>query len=217
MTTDAAHPISTVKRIHTLSLWCLTLAFICVPLALVASVYSSGRESEPGRRDAAIVLGAAVWEREPSPVFKERIEHALTLYNAGRIRYIIFTGGIGTGKSHAESAAAKDYAIRRGIPETHVFTESTSRTTFQNLFYAKHIVDNAGIKTVFIVSDPPHMKRAMRMAHDMALDAAPSPTPTTRYRSFGAQLRFCINEARLYVTYRLKTLYVPHNDQVRRL
>lgn len=32
------------------------------------------------KTDAAIVLGAAAWGDEPSPVFRERINHAIWLY-----------------------------------------------------------------------------------------------------------------------------------------
>ena len=45
--------------------------------------------------DAAIVLGAAVWGNDLSPVFKERINHALELRRTGKVRKIIFTGGQG--------------------------------------------------------------------------------------------------------------------------
>ena len=41
------------------------------------SIYSYGSNSYNNKADAAIVLGAAVWGEEPSPVFRERINHAI--------------------------------------------------------------------------------------------------------------------------------------------
>ena len=38
--------------------------------------------------DAGIVLGAASWNGKPSPVFKERINHAISLYKNGNIKKI---------------------------------------------------------------------------------------------------------------------------------
>ena len=42
--------------------------------------------------DVAIVLGAAVFTDKPSPVFAARIDHAVELYNSGRVKGVIFTG-----------------------------------------------------------------------------------------------------------------------------
>lgn len=42
--------------------------------------YLYGSSTNNIKADAAIVLGAAVWGEEPSPVFRERINHAINLY-----------------------------------------------------------------------------------------------------------------------------------------
>ena len=44
------------------------------------------------KTDAGIVLGAASWNGKPSPVFKERINHAISLYKT-EILKDYFTGG----------------------------------------------------------------------------------------------------------------------------
>src|SRR5215469_16846942 len=77
------------------------------------SIYAYGRQTSHDSADAAIVLGAAVWGEEPSPVFRERINHALILYRTGRVRKLIFTGGIGKGTTIAEAEAAKRFAIEK--------------------------------------------------------------------------------------------------------
>ena len=71
-------------------------------------VYSFGNTSSDGPADAAVVLGAAVWTKEPSPVFKERINHAVNLYRKGRVRKLIFTGGQGNPGEPTEASAARE-------------------------------------------------------------------------------------------------------------
>lgn len=151
--------------------------------------------------DAAIVLGAAIWGEELSPVFRERINHALDLYRSGKVRKIIFTGGQGNENEPTESSAARRYAVERGIPEEGILVEESSHTTYQNLFYAKQVADAQHLKTVLIVSDPLHMKRAMAMARDLGLEAYPSPTTTTRYQSAGSQLGLLAHETYYYIGY----------------
>lgn len=151
--------------------------------------------------DAAIVLGAAIWGEELSPVFRERINHALALYRSGKVRKIIFTGGQGNSNEPTESFAARRYAVERGIPEDGILVEESSHTTYENLFYAKQVADAQHLKTVLIVSDPLHMKRAMAMAKDMGLEAYPSPTTTTRYQSVRSQLNLLAHETYYYIGY----------------
>jgi uncharacterized SAM-binding protein YcdF (DUF218 family) len=151
--------------------------------------------------DAAMVLGAAVDEDGPSPVFRERINHGISLYRAGKVRKLVFTGGYGEGDTRSEAAVAGAYCVARGVPETAVILEEKSRTTEQNLYYGAEAGAAQGLGSFYIISDPLHMKRAMLMAADLGLDARPSPTPTTMYRSFGTRTAFLLRESYYYLKY----------------
>jgi uncharacterized SAM-binding protein YcdF (DUF218 family) len=164
------------------------------------SIWSFGNEDHAKPSDCAIVLGAAVYGTEPSPVFEERIKHAISLYRAGTVSKIIFTGGFGEGASHAESSVAANYAIRKGVPASAVLTETKSRTTRGNLVEAKALMST--LHTAILVSDPLHMKRAALMAHDLGISAVSSPTPTSRYRSLKSKLGFLVREIYFYHHYR---------------
>ena len=168
---------------------------------LAGSIYAYSDEREDVRADAAVVLGAAVWTREPSPVFRERINHAVALYRQGRVRKIIFTGARGSSDEPAESAAARAYAAALGVPASDMLVESRSHTTYQNLVHAKRVAEANGLRRVLVVSDPLHMKRAMSMARDLGLEAHPSPTKTTRYRTAGARLSQLLRETYYYAGY----------------
>ena len=182
----------------------LVLAALLLAAGLVAaSVYSYGGASSDGPADAAVVLGAAVWGAEVSPVFRERINHGVDLYRKGRVRKLIFTGGRGNDGEPTESAAARRYAMRGGVPAADILIEEQSHNTYENLLNAKRLADARGLRTVLIVSDPLHMKRAVSMARDVGLEAEPSPTPSTRYRGLRSQAGQLAYETYYYVGYLL--------------
>lgn len=161
----------------------------------VAYWIAVGPEETPdARADVAIVLGAAVSGDEPSPVFRERIDHGVNLYKAGRVERLLFTGGRGEGTSVAESEAARVMAVSEGIPDDAILTEDESTTTMHNLVEAQLLMRDAGAETALIVSDPLHMRRAMEMAEALGIQARPSATPTSRYRSWTTQLSFLLRE-----------------------
>ncbi|MBD2502237.1 YdcF family protein [Anabaena azotica] len=166
------------------------------------SIYLYGNNSYNYKADAAIVLGAAVWGEKPSPVFRERINHAINLYKNGNVKKIIFTGGVGEINEPAEAVVGQRYAIARGVKASDILIETQSRTTSENLQNALAVVGtNQKLTKFLIVSDPLHLKRAVLMARNLGMDAYPSPTPTTRYRSFSSQMEFLGRETYFYFVY----------------
>lgn len=153
--------------------------------------------------EVAIVLGAAVWGDKPSPVFEERINHAIKLYNKQIVKKIIFTGGMGEAKKHTESEVAKSYAIKQDVAVEDILVETNSRTTIQNLRESKTLVKVHAFKSIILVSDPLHMKRSVRIARDMGMQVYPSPTMTSRYHSFYSQTNFFLREIYFYQRYLL--------------
>ena len=182
----------------------IVLSGVLVILVVTAiRIYSYGSVASDKQADAAVVLGAAVWSQNVSPVFRERINHALDLYRRGKVQKIIFTGGQGNSNEPTEAAAARTYAQANGIPIRDILIEQKSHTTFENVLNAKQLADANNLKTVLLVSDPMHMKRAMTMARDLGLTAYPSPTPTTRYVGWKAQTTELARETFYYLGYLL--------------
>jgi uncharacterized SAM-binding protein YcdF (DUF218 family) len=183
----------------------LIFAVLVVAAGLLsARIYSYRNAGSDAPADAAVVLGAAVWGAEVSPVFRERINHGIDLYRKGKVRKLIFTGGQGNKGELTESAAARQYALKSGIPAHDIMIEEKSHTTYENILYAKQLADAQGVKHVLIVSDPLHMKRAMVMASDIGLMADPSPTPSTRYRGLKSQAELLAYETYYYIAYLLR-------------
>jgi uncharacterized SAM-binding protein YcdF (DUF218 family) len=90
------------------------------------------------------------------------------------------------------------------VPLQDILIEQKSHTTYENILYAKQVADGNGIKKVLIVSDPLHMKRAVLMAHDVGLEAEPSPTPSTRYQGLRSQLGLLAHETYYYIGYLIR-------------
>jgi uncharacterized SAM-binding protein YcdF (DUF218 family) len=140
--------------------------------------------------DAALVLGAAVLGDEPSPVLVERLRHAQQLFETGQVRAIVVTGGRSPEDERSEAEASRDWLVRQGVPADAIVLENASRTTIENLALAKPVLDAHGLKSVLVVSDPLHMRRAMLIADRLGITAASSPTQTSRYQSWGTTLPF---------------------------
>ena len=168
------------------------LLAIGISIGIRITNYSSTITS--GRYDCAIVLGAQVNGSEPSPVFRARIDHGIALYQAEIVRHLIFTGGVGDRAQIAESVAARNIALSRGIPDLAMSIESVSHTTLENLTESKQIMHDRGLTTAIIVSDPLHLRRSIDMAQGIGLVATPSATPFTRYVSISTQLPFLLRE-----------------------
>ena len=164
-------------------------------LAAIALWIGTGPLEDPtDTGDVAIVLGAAVFTDEPSPVFAARIDHAVELYNSGRVKGIIFTGARSKEDILSEAGAARSYAIAAGIPANDISVEERLRTTRQNLIEAQRLMQAGGHRSALIVSDPLHLRRAHLMAGQLGINARTSATRTTRYRTWSTQAPFLARE-----------------------
>lgn len=151
----------------------LVLAIIVIIIFIIysaISIWSFGNKNQLVKTDAAVVLGAAAWDDEPSPVLRERINHSIWLYENDYVDKIIFTGGKGKGDEYAESEVARNYAIKNNVNSEDIFIETKSKITEENLKYAYEIANEENLNTFIIVSDPLHMKRAILMAKDTGME-----------------------------------------------
>ena len=187
------------KLLIALALMALAVGYIA---ANVMAICAFSTEDQRQRADVAIVLGAAVYGDQVSPVYQGRIDHAITLYREGYVDKLIVTGGKGEGNDISDAEVAKRYTVAQGVPAEDVLTEDSSTITQENLENAKEIMDRQGYETAIVVSDPLHMKRAMLLAKDAGLRAYSSPTPTTRYVTWKTKIPFLARETFFYIGYK---------------
>jgi uncharacterized SAM-binding protein YcdF (DUF218 family) len=191
-------------RVYSRYLWRIGLILLLGIMAISSwQVMTLSTLNPDARGEAAVVLGAAVYREQPSPVFRERINHAIDLYMQGQVEALIFTGGVGRGDFLAESEAARDYAVAAGVPREDILIETVSHNTFENLSQASIVAEALGFETLVVVSDPLHMRRAMAYAEELGLQAVSSPTPTSRYQSWAPKLSFFLREVYFLSLFRL--------------
>ena len=96
--------------------------FLCAVAAVLAaavfytalqavSIWRYGAVDETRPADVAIVLGAGTFNGVVSPVYQERINHGVWLYQNGYVKKLILTGGYGAGSTVSDAAAAGQYAV----------------------------------------------------------------------------------------------------------
>lgn len=178
--------------------WCMVAVGAAVLLAALVVVTHSV-ESRPVSAEAAVVLGAAAWGNQPSPVLRERVNYAVELYRSGRVRWLICTGGARRADFPTEAEVACRYAERQGVPASAVLLETRSRNTRDNLAFAKALADVHQIHTFALVSDPFHMARAEYIAGRLGMQVQAAPTPTSRFQHWRERLLFGGRETLLYL------------------
>lgn len=167
------------KILKTLA-WCVLLVAMQA-LYCTALVWHRARLEASQPADAAVVLGAAAWGNRPSPVFRERIAHGITLYRAGRVDKLILTGGTPKVGYMTEAEVARRFALQQGVPAQDILFENQSRSTLANLTNVKTLLAQHDLHSVIIVSDPDHLARAAAMAQHVDLSFQTEATPSSRY------------------------------------
>lgn len=174
------------------------------PLYLAVSIARYSTETDRAPADAAVVLGAAVDSGLPTPVFAQRLQHAVALYTTRQVRLLVLTGGVGDGDTLAEAEVARNFCLTRGVAPADIAMETGSHSTRENLAQARQPLRERGAKRVLIVSDPLHMRRAIAEAHALELEASPSPTPTTCYVGTVSRAEFLMRETYYYARFLLR-------------
>jgi vancomycin permeability regulator SanA len=117
------------------------------------------------RYDVGIVLGAALWRNEPSPGLRERLDHALSLYQAGKFDKLILTGGHDhNGSTIPESEGMRAYMMRNGVPSEDIYTDPEAQSTYDNLYNSQAIMEREGLKRAVIITHEFHSARASDIA-----------------------------------------------------
>ncbi len=119
-------------------------------------------------RNVGLVLGTnEIWHGEENPFFKNRIEAAAALYDAGKIKYIIVSGDNHV-KNYDEPKAMKNALIRLGIPASAIFLDYAGFRTFDSVIRCHDVF---GQDTIIIISQQFHNERALFIANHFKMNA----------------------------------------------
>lgn len=177
---------------------CLIFALLIIPFWVQASRYDDVRVADHPR-DAALVLGAALWDNQPSPALRERLQMALSLYHKGQVQWIICSGGVGDdGISEAEGM--KRYLMEQGVPPKDLLLEEESTNTKENLQYSKKLLKPNDIQNIYLVTHDYHMNRALSLARDTGIVAEPAPVHSHVLFAPYYKARECLSIIKYYLT-----------------
>lgn len=193
-----------------LKIFCaLGLLVVFMFACLISYVWYYAQERSVKPAPASIVLGAAAWGNKPSPVFRERIAHAVHLYQNNVTQQLIFTGGALRDDMPSEGEVGALWAIKLGVAPEDTAYETTSRDTWHNLKNAKVILQHKEIDSVILVSDYFHLARAGIMARDLNLEVQLSPTPTSKFNRFSTvdKFKLYLKESSLIIGHQLRKLF----------
>lgn len=137
--------------------------------------------------DSLVVMGAAQYDGVPSPAFARRLDRALELYRAGCAPRIVVTGGKQEGDRFTEGEAGVRYLAARGVPESALFSERKSRSSYQNLHFSEPLLRG---RRILIVTDDLHAYRTGLLARHLGLDAE-----VTTVETHGPRLPYLLREA----------------------
>jgi vancomycin permeability regulator SanA len=180
-----------------------------VVLPIVASAVSVWRAahtdeaSEVDRADVILVLGAAQYGGEPSPIFKGRLDHGALLYRKGFADRIMVLGSGQQGDVTTEAEAGATYLVERGLPDDAVHASPVGRSTFDSLRGAVREMRTLDLDSAFLVSDPWHNLRIRRMSRDLGIEGYVSATWHSAARSQYTRLQGYARETFAYLYYRV--------------
>jgi uncharacterized SAM-binding protein YcdF (DUF218 family) len=149
----------------------VVVVLLAYPLYLAYQVWSQSHRDENHSADAIVVLGAAQYDGEPSPIFKARLDQAAYLYREGFSTTVIVTGGKQEGDRFTEAEAGANYLVSQGVSSEAFLLENQGSTTFESLREVRDLADEHGIQSVLLVSDPMHSERIKRIAGDLGFSA----------------------------------------------
>ena len=172
----------------------ISLVYGCINLA---QVWWVGRSDQARSVDAIVVLGVAQYDGRPSPQLQARLDHALALWQEGLSPLVITTGGNQPGDRFTEAETSANYLIDGSpdssvdvaVPADSIVQENSGSTTRESLIAVRNIMQDRGLHSVLIVTDPYHSLRSRLIAQDLGLVAYISPTRTSPLRGASAVSR----------------------------
>jgi len=151
---------------------------------------------------AIVILGAAAYRGNPSPVLKARLDHGLALYRRKLAPRILTTGGAGGDPDFTESEVGRAYLIRHGVPSEAIIIEPRGESTAYSTAAVAEIMHRMKLTTCIVVSDGYHIFRAKKLleAHGVRTYGSPRPEPP---RNDWRQWELCFRQAVGYLLWKL--------------
>lgn len=117
--------------------------------------------------DCITVLGAGLWDGEPSPMLKERLDFALEAYKTGCSTKFLMSGDHGR-EDYDEVNAMKDYVAENGVDKDSVFLDHAGFSTYETMYRARDVFK---VEKTLIITQKYHLYRAVYNARKLGIEA----------------------------------------------
>ncbi|MFT5055180.1 MAG: vancomycin permeability regulator SanA, partial [Oceanospirillaceae bacterium] len=133
------------------------LSVLILPLALLFSSLNSHAKKNQKIYDAIIVPGYPFKPNgKVNPLHRMRLSWALELYNSGRAKHIIVSGGA-VHSPYVEAEIFALYLMKMGVPSEALILEHNAEHSMENIFYSMEIAEKYGFLEVAVATDRLHV------------------------------------------------------------
>lgn len=133
-----------------------------------------------GEKDYLLILGYTLKNDEAEPILKMRCAKAAEYLAANKNTLAIACGGITKkNQTKTEAQVIKELLVANGVEEERIILEDKSRTTAENFFNAKKLMEKGDKASVALLSSDYHLLRAGLLAKKCGLytQIVAAPTP----------------------------------------
>ncbi|MFE0460521.1 vancomycin high temperature exclusion protein [Kitasatospora sp. NPDC058965] len=123
----------------------------------------AGVPAEP----VAVVFGAGVVGDEPTPYLAHRLDAAVALYRAHKVKAVLVTGD-NSSTGYNEPGTMYDYLVSRGVPAVRVVRDYAGFTTWDSCIRARRVF---GVDHAVLVSQDYHVRRALALCRAAGIDS----------------------------------------------
>jgi SanA protein len=118
--------------------------------------------------EVALIPGAAILQNGAlSSIFLDRVDMAITLYEAGKVSKILVSGDNST-DSHNEVNPVRLYLIDEGIPAEDIFLDHAGFDTYSTMYRARDIF---GVTSLIVTTQSFHLPRSVFIARRLGMEA----------------------------------------------
>lgn len=144
-------------------------AILLVNLFIVTSTKSviKAELEELAEAEVVIILGAGVYQSgELTPILKERVDTAISIYRSGLVKKILVSGDNST-ENYNEVVPVWEYLVAAGVPESDIFLDYAGFNTYNTMYRAIAVFE---VKSAIIVTQPFHLPRAIFIAESLGME-----------------------------------------------
>ncbi len=158
------------------------LVAVCFLPAIIAYFASAGKRFPLGiapEGKTAVVFGAGLYrDGSPSAVLRDRVQTAVELYKAGKVKKLLMSGDNST-IHYNEPGAMQKYAMQLGVPEEDIVLDYAGRRTYDTCYRALTIF---GVKEALLVTQDYHLPRALYICDTIGLKTLGVSADRRNYR-----------------------------------